>query len=82
MKEEKPILEPQKEPTPQIINIQNENNSNKIIIENEPSEFEKPEEIKNSTQEINPSLPAPISTGAMQNPSYNNSSQINNINIP
>jgi len=35
------------EETPKIENIQNSNNSNKIIIENIPGEFEKPDEVKN-----------------------------------
>ena len=90
MNEEKPKLEPQKENTPQIINLQNENNPNKIIIENEPSEFEKPEEIKNLSQEISPPLITPNTSSIVQNPTQNidinippntNENQSTNINI-
>ena len=43
------------EDSPQLINITKNDNSNKIVIENETNLFEKPEEIKNLPQEINSS---------------------------
>ena len=47
MKSESHIINQVQEETPKIENIQNNNNSNKIIIENIPGEFEKPDEVKN-----------------------------------
>lgn len=47
MEPESHIINKVQEETPKIEKIQNINNSNKIIIENIPGEFEKPDEVKN-----------------------------------
>ena len=57
MEPENLILNQVQEETPKIENIQNSNNSNKIIIENIPGEFEKPDEVKNLPLEHNQPIP-------------------------
>ena len=57
MEPENLILNQVQEETPKIENMQNSNNSNKIIIENIPGEFEKPDEVKNLPLEHNQPIP-------------------------
>ena len=77
MEESKPIIEQMNTDIPKEENIQNNSNSNKIIIENDINEFEKPEEPKPISQ-IQPQEQPQIQPELIQAQSLPNNDQNNN----
>ena len=81
MEQEKPKIDVTTEDTPQLINMENNTNSNKIIIENESKEFERPEEIKKIPKEINPSTANQNSIPILPNQTENTPEKTDNIGM-
>ena len=77
MEESKPIIEKMNTNIPKEENIQNNSNSNKIIIENDINEFEKPEEPKPISQ-IQPQEQPQIQPELIQTQPLPNNDQNNN----
>ena len=81
MEQEKELNNQPQEEDPQLLDMKKINSSNKIIIENDPSEFEKPYELKSSSQEPNHPSNTPALNPTSSDANQNSSKNLNNIPI-
>ena len=80
MNQENQLMEKPKEEDLQIQNIGNNNDKNKIIIENDSPEFEKPEDIKTPFQDLN--NPTQNKIPSLEANEQNSLNKNNNIILP